>query len=104
LFGFVEPAAGSSGYVFLRKGMRMTPADLERLNRLSVALIEEAITPQLAASDVAEPAPERTIEHARTVLDALAEAGALEALGLTRIPTEPDEQTPDEGGTDDEQQ
>jgi hypothetical protein len=87
----------------LRNGMRMTPADLERFNRLSLALIEEATTAQLIARDEDEAPPERTMEHANAVLDALAEVGALEALGLARIPDETDDPSLDEGGTDDEQ-
>lgn len=69
----------------LRNGMRMSPADLERLNRLSRALIEEATAPQLIPPDDTALS-ERTLEHASAVLDALAETGALDALGLTRIP------------------
>lgn len=79
--------ASLAGYAeALRKGMRMSPADLERLNRLSLALTEEVLSPQpLGREDNAERAV-RTTEHASAVLDALAETGALEALGLTRIP------------------
>ena len=61
----------------------MSTADLERLNRLSRALLDEATAPRpLEGED--EKRPERTMEHADAVLDALAEVGALEALGLTR--------------------
>jgi len=70
----------------LRKGaMRMSPVDLERLNRLSLALIEEATSPHVVSDADQGESPERTTEQASAVLDALAEAGALEALGLTRI-------------------
>ncbi len=61
----------------LREGMRMTPADLERLNRLSRALLDEldeTATADAAAS-VAKP-QERTVEHAQAVVAALAETGA----------------------------
>ncbi len=68
----------------LRGGMRMSPADLERLNRLSRALLEEAAAPTQSLEDAGEPSP-RTVEHASAVLDALDETGALERLGLTRI-------------------
>lgn len=71
----------------LRNGMRMSPADLERLNRLSLALLAEASTPH-RPDDGDHEQPERTLEHTRAVLDALAETGALEALGLTQIPTD----------------
>jgi flavin-binding protein dodecin len=78
--------ASLAGYAeALRNGMRMSPADLERLNRLSLALTEEAVSPQrLGGVDVGEP-PERTPEHVRSVIDALAEAGVLEEIGLTRL-------------------
>ena len=75
----------------LRGGMRMTPADLERLNRLSLALIEEATAPRQTPEGDPQDAVERTVEHASAVLDALAETGALEALGLTRNPQPADE-------------
>ncbi len=74
----------------LRGGMRMSVADLDRLNRLSLALNEEAAAPQLTPSETDEQ-PQRTIEHASAVLDALAEAGALEALGLVQIQPAPDD-------------
>jgi len=70
----------------LRAGMRMTPADLERLNRLSRALIDETTSP----SPRPNPDPDqnellqRTPEHTAAVLAALEETGALAALGLTR--------------------
>jgi hypothetical protein len=70
----------------LRNGMRMSPGDLERLNRLSRALIDEAAAPQPTSEEHEQP--ERTLEHADAVLDALAETGALEALGLTRTAQE----------------
>jgi hypothetical protein len=85
----------------LRNGMRMGPADLERLNRLSLAITEEALTPhQLGGEDPAERPP-RTAEHTRAVLDALAETGALEPLGLSLLPdgqndTSPEEEVDDE--------
>jgi hypothetical protein len=69
----------------LREGMRMSPADLERLNRLSLALIEETSNPHPALDQPDEQLVKRTPEHTAAVLDALAETGALEALGLTRI-------------------
>jgi hypothetical protein len=79
----------------LRSGMRMSPADLERLNRLSLALSEEAAAPQLTPDETAEQ-PERTIEHASAVIDALAETGALKALGLTQIQQTSEEDTDQE--------
>jgi hypothetical protein len=80
----------------LRGGMRMAPADLERLNRLSLALIEEATTPRQIPEGDPQDVIERTVEHASAVLDALAETGALEALGLTRVPQTADEDTDEE--------
>jgi hypothetical protein len=69
----------------LRAGeVRMTPADLERLHRLQQQLTDELATPRPAPGDEPEQ-PGRTPEHTAAVIDALAEAGALEALGLTRI-------------------
>jgi len=76
----------------LSEGMRMTPVDLERLYRLLRNLMDvrdEAATVDEAAS--APRPPERTIEHAQAVITALAEAGALEALGLTYTPVETNE-------------
>jgi hypothetical protein len=73
----------------LQEGMRMTPADLERLYRLWRNLIDvrdEAATENVGQS-VDKP-PERTVEHAHAVITALAEAGALEPLGLTYAPVE----------------
>lgn len=85
----------------LRAGMSMSTADLERLNRLSRALLDEATAPRpLEGED--EKRPERTMEHADAVLDALAEVGALEALGLTRIRPHLDDPSPNEGGPDDD--
>jgi flavin-binding protein dodecin len=69
----------------LRNGMKMSPVDLERLNRLSLALNEEAISPQPLGRDEAGERPERTPEHVREVIEALAEAGVLETIGLTRL-------------------
>jgi hypothetical protein len=80
----------------LRNGMRMGPADLERLNRLSLAITEEALTPQpLGREDPAEQ-PLRTTEHTRAVLDALAETGALETVGLTLLPDEQNDSNPEQ--------
>jgi hypothetical protein len=78
----------------LRNGMRMSPVDLERLNRLSVALNEEALSPRLERTVVDKP-PDRTPEHVEAVIDALAETGALQAIGLTRFPAVPNESSPD---------
>jgi hypothetical protein len=69
----------------LRGGMRMTPADLERLNRLSLALIDETTHPHTHPTSDEHDMQERTPEHTAAVLDALEEIGALEAIGLTRI-------------------
>jgi flavin-binding protein dodecin len=69
----------------LRNGMKMSAVDLERLNRLSLALNEEAISPQPLGRDEAAARPERSPEHVRAVIDALAEAGVLETIGLTRL-------------------
>lgn len=82
----------------LGNGMRMSAADLERLNRLSLALSEEAIGPQPLGNDDEGERPERTPEHVLAVIDALAEAGVLEAIGLTRL------QPPDEDPTVDEEE
>jgi len=70
----------------LRSGeMRMTPSDLERLNRLSLDLIDEITHPRTGSqASVASEQRERTPEHSAAVLDALAEIGALDALGLNR--------------------
>lgn len=83
----------------LREGMRMTPADLERLNRLSLALIEEITQPRInSQADDGRQFQERTPEHTAAVVDALAETGALEALGLTRVtPTGNNEHSTAEG-------
>ena len=72
----------------LRGGeMRMTPADLERLNRLSLALVDEINQPPSGApeTDTPEP-PQRTPEHTAAVVQALTETGVLEALGLHAAP------------------
>ena len=82
----------------LRNGMRMSPVDLERLNRLSLALNEEAISPQPLGRDEAGERPERTPEHVRAVIDALAEAGVLETIGLTRLQPTAYRSTSGEGG------
>lgn len=71
----------------LRRGeMRMSPADLERLNRLSRSLIDEIEHSNQHVD--AETRPERTAAHTQAVLDTLAESGALEALGLTTMKRE----------------
>jgi hypothetical protein len=86
----------------LRNGkMPTSPADLERLNRLSLALIEEATAPHVVPDADEDEPPERTIEQTSAVLDALAEPGALEALGLTRIPQESDQDLEQEKVDDD---
>jgi hypothetical protein len=85
----------------LRNGMRMSTADLERLNRLSLAFTEEALSPQLLGRDHSAERPVRTAEHAQAVLDALAEAGALEALGLTRVPAGQNDASPERKVEDD---
>jgi hypothetical protein len=72
----------------LRNGMRMSTADLERLNRISLGLLEEVNAFQLASNEPERP-PDRTAEHASAVLDALAETGELEKLGLTFTRPEP---------------
>ena len=79
----------------LRNGMRMSTVDLERLNRLSLELTAEVLSPQALGRDDTPERPVRTPEHAQAVLDALAEAGALEALGLTRIPVGEDDSSPE---------
>lgn len=76
----------------LRNGMRMSPADLERLNRLSIALLDEANTPRAAAVNPDHEPPPRTLEHARAVLDTLIETGALDALGLAQSPPDTTQQ------------
>lgn len=92
--------ASLAGYAeALRNGMRMSPADLERLNRLSLALNEEAISPERLGRNGAVGPPERTPEHVRAVIDALAEAGVLETIGLTRLePIRTDPTVDDEEG------
>jgi hypothetical protein len=80
----------------LRNGMRMGPADLERLNRLSLAITEEALSPRPLGREQPVERPLRTAEHTRAVLDALAETGALEALGLALRPDGPDDSTPEQ--------
>lgn len=72
----------------LREGMRMSPADLERLNRLSLALIDEAANPRIDPTTDNKETEARTPEHSVAVLEALAESGALAALGLTQIEKE----------------
>jgi hypothetical protein len=68
----------------LRDGeIRMTPADLERLNRLSLALIDEIAQPPQPAAHEHPAAAQRTPEHTAAVVQSLAETGVLEALGLT---------------------
>lgn len=79
----------------LRNGMRMSPSDLERLNRLSLALTEEALTPVPLGRDDTVERPVRTTEHTQAVLDALADTGALKSLGLTRLPAEQTDSSPD---------
>jgi hypothetical protein len=81
----------------LRVGeVRMTPADLERLHRLQQQLTDELATPFPTIRD--EPYQSaRTPEHTAAVIDALAEAGALETLGLTRSITPAPESTPANG-------
>jgi hypothetical protein len=70
----------------LRAGdVRMTPADLERLHRLQQQLTDELASP-CASARIEPEQPARTPEHTAAVINALAEAGALEALGLSRIP------------------
>jgi hypothetical protein len=69
----------------LRNGMRMSPVDLERLNRLSLGLNEESLRPQPLGNPDADARSQRTPEHVRAVIDALADAGVLEAIGLTRL-------------------
>ena len=69
--------------VRLREGMRMGPADLERLHRLSRTVLDE-LSDTNQRSEAASQAADRTPEHLAAVLDALTESGALEQLGLTR--------------------
>jgi hypothetical protein len=56
------------------------------LHRLSDQLSAELAAPTEAAVPAAAASSPRTPEHVTTVLAALAESGALEALGLQRIP------------------
>jgi flavin-binding protein dodecin len=86
----------------LQNGMKMSAADLERLNRLSLALNEEAIGPQPVGRDEAGERVERTPEHVRAVIDALADAGVLETIGLTRLqPSRTDPSVDEKEGNDD---
>lgn len=78
----------------LRRGeVRMTPADLERLHRLRQQLTDE-LTGVHAHTDPAPAPAARAPEHITAVIDALAEAGALEAFGLTRTPAADDDANP----------
>jgi hypothetical protein len=68
----------------LRRGeMRMTPADLERLHRLSQELTNPSSDRQPSTTG---EAPARSAEHLAEVLAALEAAGALKAFGLTLEP------------------
>lgn len=73
----------------LRAGdVRLTPADLERLHKLWRQLHEELQQPRLPEHEaVVEPV--HSAEHTTAVVEALRDAGALEALGL-RIVEGPD--------------
>jgi len=64
-----------------RSEVRMTPADLERLYRLSRQLGDELGAPA-APLEAVPSSSKRRPEHVASVVDALAEAGALDALGL----------------------
>ena len=86
----------------LRNGMRMSPADLERLNRLSLALLDEVASPKPSPHLNEDEQAPRTMEHATQVLDALDEVGALEALGLTRLSGNTDTGTQAAEGNDTE--
>jgi hypothetical protein len=68
----------------LRRGdVRMVPGDLEKLNRLLGQLTDElAAPPNISASPSALT---RSPEDVAAVMEALAECGALDALGLTRV-------------------
>jgi hypothetical protein len=79
----------------LRNGMRMGPADLEKLNRLSLVITEEALTAQPLGREAPAERPLRTTEHTRAVLGALAQTGALEALGLTLLPDGQNDSSPE---------
>jgi hypothetical protein len=72
----------------LRAGqVRMTPADLERLHKLSRQLSDEVEQPAQTRPGEEEPPP-RTPEHVAAVVRALKETGALDSLGLTASPPE----------------
>jgi hypothetical protein len=75
----------------LRRGeMRMVPGDLEKLSRLSEQLMSELAAPAATTSaPAAVTSAPRSAEHLAAVLEALAESGALEALGLQQIATLP---------------
>jgi hypothetical protein len=83
----------------LRSGeMRMVPGDLEKLNRLLGQLHEQLAATPSPARETPPAASTRTAEHVNEVIGALAETGALAALGLQPIPipaSDPDHE-PDE--------
>jgi hypothetical protein len=80
----------------LRSGeMRMVPGDLEKLNRLLDQLHEQlAATPSAPSKTPAATTP-RPPEHVSDVIGALAETGALAALGLQPIPPPPPDSNDD---------
>lgn len=70
----------------LRRGeVRISPADLDRLLRLWQQLDEELETSASAPAAAVTSAPIRPVDHARAVVQALAESGALTELGLQII-------------------
>jgi hypothetical protein len=74
----------------LRQGeVRMSPADLDRLHRLFQQLADDPQPVEHGSSQVF--AHSRSDEHVQDVLDALADCGALDALGLERRPVHSEE-------------
>lgn len=65
--------------------LRTAPADLERMFKLLHVLHAELETPTVRAGHTPALAAVRTVEHAAAVVQALAESGALEELGLQPI-------------------
>jgi hypothetical protein len=69
----------------LRRGMRMTPADLERMFKL-LQLLEAQLDAPATPSTPPKAESARTPAHITDVLAALADTGALERFGLTTSP------------------
>jgi hypothetical protein len=76
----------------LRRGeIRMTPGDLEKLYRLFLQLETELDSQPSTVDTPNTTTPLPSGEHLIAVIEALAQTGALEQLGLQRIPPAADE-------------